>query len=78
MTDFCACCGSHEPPERQEGRAAVRIAPDGEHEWDGHIYEDIQIVRNATVIVSRCRECGRIEIGWERQEDTEEEPIEGA
>ena len=36
------------------------------------IYEDIEIYKNATVVVSRCKICGRQKIGWKRQEDTEE------
>ena len=47
-------------------------APDG-HEIDPCIYEDVEIHRNATVIVSRCKVCGHIEISWERTPYTMDE-----
>lgn len=50
----------------------VRILPDGVHELDPCLYEEIERYRNVTVIVSRCRKCGNVDISWERQEDTEE------
>lgn len=50
----------------------VIIKPDGIHEIDPCIYEDIEMYSNVTVIVSRCKKCGHIEISWIRQEDTEE------
>lgn len=45
--------------------------PDGENELDPCVYEDMEIWRNVTVIVSRCKNCGKIELGWKRQENTE-------
>lgn len=50
----------------------ITVKPDGEHELDPCIYEEIERYVNVTVSVSRCRKCGHIEISWERQEDTEE------
>lgn len=48
------------------------IKPDGIHEIDPCIYEDIEMYANVTVIISRCKKCGHIEVSWMRQEDTEE------
>ena len=54
----------------------VVIKPDGENELDPCIYEDIERYANVTITISRCINCGHIEISWERQENTEELPIE--
>lgn len=54
----------------------ITIKPDGKHELDPCIYEDIERHRNVTVTVSRCRVCGHIEISWERQEDTIDEEVD--
>ena len=50
----------------------VSIKPDGEHELDPCVYEDIEIHTNVTVIVSRCKRCGHTELMWERTDDTED------
>jgi len=49
----------------------IDIKPDGIHSWDGHIWEDVEMYRNATVIVSR-NECGEMQVSWMRQENTED------
>ena len=48
------------------------IKPDGHSELDPCEYEDIEVWRNVTVVVSRCIHCGHIEISWHKQDDTEE------
>ena len=53
----------------------ITIKPDGENELDPHIYEDIEIYHNVTVVVSKCKKCGKIEISWIRQEDTKKEEL---
>lgn len=50
----------------------VVIKPDGVHELDPCIYQDIGMYKNVTVIVSKCKNCGNIDIRWMRQEDTED------
>lgn len=50
----------------------VVIKPDGINELDPCVYEDIEMYTNVTVIVSRCKNCGHIEISWLRQSNTEE------
>ena len=52
------------------------IKPDGIHSLDPCIYEDIEKYANVTVIISRCKNCGKISISWLRQDNTEELPIE--
>ena len=50
----------------------ITIKPDGINELDPCIYEDIEMYTNVTVIVSRCKNCGQIELSWLRQDNTEE------
>lgn len=52
--------------------ANVTIKPDGINELDPCVYDEIEAHRNVTVRVLKCKYCGRIEIEWERQDDTEE------
>lgn len=49
----------------------VTIKPDGINELDPCIYQDVEMYANVTVIVSRCKRCGKMDIRWERQDDTE-------
>jgi hypothetical protein len=46
--------------------------PDGVHDVDPCVYQDIEMHTNATVIVSRCVKCGKIILSWLRTEDTED------
>lgn len=50
----------------------VTVKPDGVNKLDPCIYEDIEIYSNVTVIISRCKKCGHVEVSWMRQENTEE------
>lgn len=54
----------------------VVIKPDGVHELDPCVYEEIEKYANVSVTVSRCRYCGHIDIAWSRQEDTIELEVE--
>lgn len=54
----------------------VVIKPDGVHELDPCIYEEVERYRNVTVSVLRCTKCGHTEITWHRQEDTEEVDVD--
>jgi len=48
----------------------VTIKPDGIHELDPCVYEEVERYANVTVIVNRCKNCGHVELMWLRQEDT--------
>lgn len=50
----------------------VTIKPDGIHELDPCIYEEVERYGNVTISVMRCKNCGHTEISWFRQEDTVE------
>lgn len=45
----------------------VTITLEDGNELSPHVFEDIEVVENARVTVSRCINCGKIEIGWERK-----------
>jgi hypothetical protein len=55
----------------------IEIRPDGEHPVDPCTYVTKEIHRNVTVTVSECKNCGSIDISWERQDDTESEYMGG-
>lgn len=81
---FCVEVGKEpdKPGTVHEGRTKGRhrcrfpegmtVKPDGIHPLDPCIYDDKEIHTNVTVYVSQCRECGHVDIKWERQEDTED------
>lgn len=48
----------------------------GDIPLDPCVYEEIEVHRNVTVEVWRCKNCGHIELVWHRQENTEDEEIE--
>ena len=50
----------------------ITVSPDGVHPIDPCDYEDVEVYRNVTVTISRCRRCGNTEISWQRQDNTEE------
>lgn len=49
--------------------AGVTIKPDGIHELDACDYEVMEVHKNVTVEVLRCRKCGHVEVSWYTQED---------
>lgn len=50
----------------------VTVKPDGAHELDPCVYEDKEAYANVTVFVRVCKHCGKVDIVWRRQENTEE------
>lgn len=42
----------------------------GEHELDPCVYEEVERYENVTVVISRCKKCGKLDIGWVRQDNT--------
>jgi hypothetical protein len=43
---------------------------------DPCVYKDVEAYKNVTVIISKCINCGAIDIRWKSQEDTEEIEVE--
>ena len=50
----------------------VIVRPDGVHELSPHVYRLTERLRNVTVEILTCEECGDVSIAWYRQNDTEE------
>ena len=81
MADRCICCGEIIPEGRQVcprcqastcKNHGVTIKPDGIHDLSPHQYEEDVTLRNVTIQILRCKICGKVSIGWRRQENTEE------
>jgi len=49
-----------------------KIKPDGIHELSPHKYALVQKLKNVTIEILQCEICGKLSIGWYRQENTEE------
>ena len=49
----------------------IVFKPDGINELVPCRYEDIEIHKNVTVTVSKCKRCGQIDYSWKRQPNTE-------
>lgn len=54
----------------------IVIKPDGINELEPCIYEEIERYANVTVSISRCKNCGNIDISWFRQDNTEKLDID--
>ena len=52
--------------------AGVSIKPDGKNRLDPCIYQDIEKHTNVNIVISRCMNCGNIEISWTRTSETED------
>lgn len=50
----------------------VVIKPDGKNILDPCHYEPIEKYANVTIEVRKCRNCGTVDIGWWKQDDTVE------
>lgn len=48
----------------------ITVKPDGLNELDPCVYEEIEVYKNVTVTISRCRRCGHIDVSWKRQDNT--------
>lgn len=45
----------------------VTVRLENGYELSPHVFEEVERVENATVVISRCTECGKYDIGWFRQ-----------
>lgn len=50
----------------------VSVRLDGVHELSPHVYRLTERLRNVTVEILTCEECGDVSVAWYRQADTEE------
>lgn len=51
--------------------AGIVIKPDGIHELSPHKFQEEMKLKNVTVQILRCKDCGEVSIGWYRQTNTE-------
>lgn len=51
----------------------ISIRPDGIHELSPHIYQETQIIHNATVQILKCKKCGNESVAWMRQPNSYED-----
>lgn len=57
----------------------VTIKPDGVHQLESLcVFNTEEVYRNVTLAIRKCQKCGRIDLAWWRQENTEEIPPEEA
>ncbi len=49
----------------------IIFKPDGVRELDPCVYEEVERYKNVTIVITRCKKCGNIDILWTRQENTE-------
>lgn len=54
----------------------VVFRPNGIDELDPCDYVDIEIWKNVTVTISKCRNCGNVDISWEKQPNSEKIDVE--
>ena len=73
MTEISTFKGCKPPKKQNKCKApeGVTIKPDGEHELSPHKFVEKDIIKNATVQILECTECGEISIGWYRNERSE-------
>ena len=48
----------------------IVFKPDGINDLDPCRYIDIEIHKNVTVTVSKCKRCGQIDYSWKKQPNT--------
>lgn len=50
----------------------ITIKPDGVYELSPHHFKKVQRLKNVTIEILQCKVCGKVSIGWYRQDNTEE------
>lgn len=41
-------------------------------EIEPHEYEEVEVIHNVCVQILKCRKCGKISIGWYKENDSDE------
>ena len=49
----------------------VVIKPDGIHPISPHLFVEEERLKNVTIQILRCKNCGYVSIGWFKQDNTE-------
>ena len=45
----------------------VTVRLENGYELSPHVFEEVERIENATVVISKCTECGKYDIGWYRK-----------
>lgn len=57
---------------------AIYVGSNEKYLVDPCVYKNVEMFTNVDVIISRCVNCGHVEISWRRTELTEQIDLEGA
>ena len=64
---FEQCIHIIESCDLDECGDGVTVRLENGYELSPHVFEEVERVENATVVISRCKDCGKYDIGWYRQ-----------
>ena len=64
---FEQCIHIIESCDLDECGDGVTVRLENGYELSPHVFEEVERVENATVIISKCKDCGKYDIGWFRQ-----------
>lgn len=63
---FEQCIHIIESCDLDECGDGVTVRLENGYELSPHVFEEVERVENATVVISRCKDCGKYDIGWFR------------
>lgn len=64
---FEQCIHIIESCDLDECGDGVTVRMENGYELSPHVFEEVERVENATVVISRCKDCGKYDIGWYRE-----------
>ena len=64
---FEQCIHIIESYDLDECGDGVTVRMENGYELSPHVFEEVERIENATVIISRCTQCGKYDIGWYRE-----------
>ncbi len=64
---FEQCIHIIESCDLDECGDGVTVRMENGYELSPHVFEEVERVENATVIISKCVQCGKYDIGWYRE-----------
>jgi hypothetical protein len=64
---FEQCTNIIESCDLDECGDGVTVRLENGYELSPHVFEEVERIENATVIISRCTQCGKYDIGWYRE-----------
>ena len=64
---FEQCIHIIESCDLDECGDGVTVRMENGYELSPHVFEEVERIENATVVISRCKDCGKYDIGWYRE-----------